>query len=381
MLLLNAQKLERILTDRIEKDISEGTLIGASCAVMQGDDYVCKVIKGAANPKTMEPLCEGSIFRLASMTKLLTVAGLLLFIEQGKISYDTQISDFFPGFKEKWIAHIDENRHLVRDKKASVPISALHLFTHTSGLGSGMAGDLQRERLSEEQKATVASIVDFYQNEAVLDFEPGSECAYSALAAFDVMARIIELLSGMGFDEYLKKYIFDPLEMKDTTFVPSDEQWRRMVAMHDIADGKAVAAEWGRAIFPGIPKTNMCGGGGLVSTMGDYCNFAKMLMEGGTYKKRRILAEESVRAMGTQKIPDRFGEATTWGIGCMVYKNFPPMPKGCFGWSGAWGTHMWVDPANNIGAVYMRNSAFAGGAGAETARNFEKDVYSAATSR
>jgi len=151
-----------------------------------------------------------------------------------------------------------------------------------------------------------------------------------------------------------------------------------MVAMHDRAGGKAVAADWGRAVFPGNPKTNMCGGGGLVSTLEDYCRFVRMLMAGGVYRGNRVLAEESVKAMGTQRIADQYtGGGTTWGAGCMVYKNFPPVPAGCFGWSGAWGTHMWVDPANRIGAVYLRNSVFAGGAGAVTARNFEKDVYSA----
>ena len=378
MLLLNAQKLEKVLNGRIEKDISEKTLIGASCAVMQGGEVICKVIKGAAHPETAEPLREDSIFRLASMTKLLTVAGLLLQIEQNKITYETKISDFFPGFNNKWIAHVDENKNIIRDKKAGAPILIRHLLTHTGGLGSGPAGDLQRERLSEAQKATVASVTDFYQNEAVLDFEPGSALAYSALAAFDIMARIIELLSDMGFDEYLKKYIFDPLGTKDMTFTPSDGQWARMVAMHDNINGKPVALDWGKIIFPGLPQTNMCGGGGLVSTLDDYCRFVRMLMAGGIYNGNEILAEGSVKAMGTQQIPDSLASVDiTWGAGCMIYKNFPPVPPGCFGWSGAWGTHMWVDPANNIGAVYMRNSVFGGGAGAETARNFEKDVYSA----
>ena len=380
MAYLNAEKLEQILSRRIDTDITEKTLIGASCSVMCGEDRICTVIKGVAHPETLAPLREDHIFRLASMTKLLTVAGLLLLTEKIKLTFDTKISKFFPGFKQKWVAHADENNRIVFDKKSSVPITVHHLVTHTSGLGSGAAGDLQRERLSERQKATVGSIVDFYENEAVLDFEPGRAWGYSALAAFDVMARIIELCSDMGFDEYLKKHIFEPIEASDMTFAPSDEQWSRMVAMHDCMDGKAVAANWGKKVLPNLPETYFCGGGGLVSSLGDYCNFVKMLMSGGIYKSRRVLSEQSVFAMGTARLADKYpglSSGISWGAGCMIYKNFPPLPAGCFGWSGAWGTHMWVDPANNLGAVYMRNSAFSGGAGAATARNFEKDVYSA----
>lgn len=377
------KKLERILEDRIDKDISEKTLIGASCAVLSKKGRICTVTKGVSDPNTMAPLGESHIFRLASMTKLLTVAGLLLQIESGKISFDTEISKFFPGFGEKWIARADKDSGLVFDKKSSVPITIRHLVTHTSGLGSGPAGDYQRGQLTGEQKATVASIVEFYENEAVLDFEPGRAWGYSALAAFDVMARIIELCSDMGFDRYMKKYIFDPLEADDMTFLPSEEQWGRIVAMHDkTPEGKAIAADWGKTVLPGLPATNFCGGGGLVSTLEDYCRFVLMLMSGGVYKGCRILSEQSVESMGSQMLPEPYpglSSGISWGAGCMIYKNFPPLPAGCFGWSGAWGTHMWIDPVNNIGAVYMRNSAFAEGAGAATARNFEKDVYAAVT--
>lgn len=377
---LDMEKLGRTLECRIDKDISEKTLVGASCAVIAGG-RVHAVRKGAASPDTMEPLREDHIFRLASMTKLLTVAGLLLQIEAGKLGFGTEVSEFFPGFRQKWVAHADENDRLVFDRKSEAPMTVHHLVTHTGGLGSGPAGDLQRRRLTGQQKATVAHIVDFYEREAVLDFEPGSAWGYSGLAAFDLMARIIELCSDMAFDQYLKKYIFDPIEANDMTFAPTEGQWARMVAMHDNVGGKAVAApSWERTVLPGVPETNFCGGGGLVSTLGDYCNFVRMLMAGGVYKGRRVLAAQSVGAMGTQRLPDKYpglSSGISWGAGCMIYKNFPPMPSGCFGWSGAWGTHMWIDPVNDIGAVYMRNSAFAEGAGAATARNFEKDVYEA----
>jgi CubicO group peptidase (beta-lactamase class C family) len=392
MLKLNAEKLEKVLIERISNDINENTLIGASCAVIQGDERVCTVIKGVSNPETNEPLQVNNIFRIASMTKLITIAGLLKLIERGNVTYDTRVSDFFPGFKKSKLAHIDvdytklksldeiKGKQIIIDGNVKTPMTIHHLVTHTNGLGSGLAGMIQAESLMMENKTSLKSIVDFYQNEGIMDFEPGSVWAYSGLAAFDVIGRIIEILSDMEFSDYINKHILTPLEMTDTAFQLTDEQWTRVVAIHDNKDGKAVSLDWGKSTINNYPATNPVPGGGLFSTLNDFCNFVKMLLDRGIYGGQRILNEESVAAMGTQRISDTLPgvkPGTSWGVGCLIYKNFSPMPVGSFGWSGALGTHMWVDPANKIGAVYMRNSIFAGGAEAITARNFESDVYSA----
>jgi CubicO group peptidase (beta-lactamase class C family) len=393
MLTLKKERLVENLTNRIDKDISEGTLIGASCAVIQDGQRVAAVIKGVSDPVTNEPLREDSIFRIASMTKLITIAGLLRLIEQGKLSYNTPVSDFFPGFKSKRLAHIDvdytqlkslddiKGKPIIIDGESKAPMTIHHLVTHTNGLGSGLAGMAQISAMPHEMKGTLKSIVDFYEREAVLDFEPGSYWAYSGLAAFDVIGRIIEILSGLSYEEYIKLHILDPLGMVDTAFNPTVGQRSRMVSLHNVEDGKVTTMDFGDNIIGDLPPTNPVPGGGLVSTIGDFCNFITMLLGKGQFNGKQVLSAESVQAMGTQRIPDDLlgvKPGMTWGVGCTIYKDFPPMPPGCFGWSGAWGTHMWVDPTHRIGAIYMRNSYFAGGAEAVTARTFEKDVYAAA---
>ena len=165
--------------------------------------------------------------------------------------------------------------------------------------------------------------------------------------------------------------------MKDTTFVPSEEQWARMIKMHDLVDGKAVEGFIPKGyVSRDIPCTNYLGGGGLVSTLGDYWNFAEMLLGGGVFKGRRVISEESVRALSSPQIPEELQPGVArWGLAMRVVVGEHRRPVGSYGWSGAYGTHFWVDPENKITAVYMKNSFYDGGSGAKTSAEFEKDVY------
>jgi CubicO group peptidase (beta-lactamase class C family) len=130
-------------------------------------------------------------------------------------------------------------------------------------------------------------------------------------------------------------------------------------------------------IFENIPVTQCCGGAGLASTLDDYVIFGEMLTHGGTYHGLRILSPESVKKMGSVQVTDAImPPPQQWGLGVRVITadNYQ-MPKDCFGWSGAYGTHYWSDPANKITAIYMKNSGYDGGSGALTSFLYEQDVY------
>ena len=141
----------------------------------------------------------------------------------------------------------------------------------------------------------------------------------------------------------------------------------------------------GRRNFDAFPASYPSGSAGLMGTLSDYSRFAQMLLGEGELDGARILEAESVRAMRTPQLraekTEGVGETETWGLGMRVITAEPgenqPMTKGCFGWSGAYGTHFWVDPGKKLTAVYMRNMTTAGGSGAGTAREFEQDVYAA----
>ena len=232
--------------------------------------------------------------------------------------------------------------------------------------------------MTEVDKETLDSSIDYYIKTG-LDFEPGSMQAYSGTGAFDVLTKIIELVTGEDYLQFLDREIFKPCDMVDTTFILSDQQAERLVDMHYKKDGQNSLFQMvSGCTFENFPATHYLGGAGLLSTLRDYCNFAKMLLNKGKVSGGRILKEESVQMLGSQQISrDIMPGETQWGLGVRVITDntHPFLPKGCFGWSGAYGPHFWIDPDNNIFAVYMKNSRFDGGASNESARNFESAVY------
>ncbi len=324
---------------------------------------------------------EGTLFRLASMTKPITTVAVMLLVEAGLIALDDEVRRYLPAFNEMWVGRLTADG-IERVCKAE-PITIRHLLAHASGLGSGPVGDWADAHRPAEGLRDLAGGVDYYAS-VPLDFAPATAHAYSAVFGFDVLARIVEIVAGTAFDKFLKTEIFDKLGMVDTTFTPTEEQWKRLVAMHTVKDGAAtVAPMTPNAIFFNIPTHYFCGGAGLAGTMRDYTRFARMLLERGTLDGKRLLKEETVAQMATPQItacnaPDA---REAWGLGMRVITRDQSggLPVSSYGWSGAFGTHFWVDPVNEISGIYMKNSRVDGGAGASTARSFEKDVYASLT--
>lgn len=156
-----------------------------------------------------------------------------------------------------------------------------------------------------------------------------------------------------------------------------------MIGMHQKRDGKACILKMpeGR-VFANTPVTHFLGGSGLASTLPDYMNFAQMLLAQGVFKGRRVLSAEAVREMATPRMDlDVTGRDHTqqWGLGVRVIAGagYRRLPVGAYGWSGACGTHFFLDPVNRIAAVYMKNSVSDGGSGARSAANFEEDIFAA----
>ena len=181
---------------------------------------------------------------------------------------------------------------------------------------------------------------------------------------------------------YISKEIFEPLGMTDTTFIPTEEQWSRFIPMHTRTevDGVGISGDGPThpgSIFENFPLTWFSGGAGLCSTLPDYVKFAEMLLnEGRLPDGTQLVPAELIRDMATPCVPFEIMPARErWGLGVRVITEEHWMPKTCFGWSGAYGSHFWVDPVNKITAVYMKNSRYDGGAGSQTSGHFEQDVY------
>ncbi len=374
------------LDARAADDLAEARIGGIGMCVMQGGQVLYRKYHGKTSYTTGEALTEENgdrtMFRLASMSKPVTAVATLIQVSRGLMDLDEPIEKLLPAFADMNIGTLDEAGNIVVTGKAQTKLTPRLLLNHTNGVGSLEVGAKQIDAMTKEEKQDVAHVVDCISR-SVLAFEPASAQMYSPLWAFDVLARMIELTSELDFATFLKQNIFDPCGMTDTTFVPTDDQWSRMITMHARVEENGTFHSGDSSMVPGCvfgdcPTTWYSGGAGLASTLPDYVRFADMLRRGGvTEDGTRILPAELVREMGTPQVPEHimpFGER--WGLGVRVIMPIHPwMPADCFGWSGAYGTHFWVDPTNDLIAVLMRNSSYDGGAGAQAACNFEKDVY------
>ena len=366
---INCEKLRENIEKRMAKDLAECNVNGASVLVMQNGKTVYRNIFGLAS--------NDSLYRMASMTKPVTAVAVMTLYDKKLLSIEDPVEKYLPEFSDLCIVEADDNNHIIKSSYVKNIPTIKHLLTHTSGILAGRSGAVYLEKMTPEDDRTLSSAVKFY-SECGLDFEPFSKQEYSATAAFDVLAKIVETVSGQDYNEYLQQYIFRPLNMKDTTFVPSQDQWNRIIPMHDRINGhNAEGITYKGCVFEKTPVTHYLGGAGLISSLEDYSAFANMLLGEGELSGTRILSEDSVKLISQAHVPREIMDMRErWGLGVRVItKENYKLPVGTFGWSGAYGTHFWVDPKNMITAVYLKNSRFDGGSGAVTSENFESDVF------
>ncbi len=374
---LNINELKKKIENRINTDIKEGNISSAACLVMQDSEVLYEGTFGVKTPGTDIPLSADAIFRLASMTKPITAVAAMILVDRGLLSITDKVSTYIPEFANMHISELSSDGKLLGSHPAKNEITIKNLLSHSSGVGTGNTQMLPEGGRAAHQKKTLCEAVMAY-SEALLDFEPETNAAYSPFGAFDVMARIIEIVSGTEYEEFLKKEIFEPCKMVDTTFEPTPTQWDRMITMHNKVDGKSVIGNtWDGCVFTNVPTSHKLGGAGLISTLADYKNFAQMLANGGEIFGKRIVSKETISEMSKRQLTkDANPCGDIWGLGVRVVydESGCALPNGCFGWSGAFGTHFWVDPENKVIGIYMKNSNYDGGSGAVTSSNFEKDV-------
>ena len=373
---IDEKKLKENIRKRAEADFRCGKIGGAAFFVRQRNQTLCYDFYGYKTADRKSVLSEDCLFRLASMTKPIVTIAIMREVEKGNLSLFDKVETFLPEFADMSIGKV-ENGKVVITGKAKNSLRILHLLTHTSGLDCGELGDFLKNSISEKDNCNLDSAVLYYAKNP-LAFEPYTQSQYSGTVAFDVLLRILEIVSGKTAQEYFQSEIFLPLKMTDTTFEPSPEQWDRLVEMHDYQNGASTFVKMKEnCIFEDIPVTHRCGGAGLISSLGDYARFATMLLNGGELDGVRILQKNTVRSFSKAHIPESLISCNNWSLGMRVieYDDYDPLASGSYGWSGSYGTHFWVDPVNKVAAVYMKNSMYEGGAGARTAVNFEKDVF------
>ncbi len=363
---LSSERLQRI-NQMIQRHIDSQDVTGAVTLVARRGRVVHLEAQGVMDLDSKKPMPKDAIFRIASMSKPVAGVAIMMLLEEGKLTLLDPVSKFIPQFKGMKVAvaqpappppSADNNAAdpAFYTVPATREITIRDLLTHTSGLVSGPISTAEQRKIARQPNETLA---DFIPRLAAtpLEFQPGSRWSYSPLAAFDTLGRIVEIASGQSFDQFLRTRLFDPLGMNDTSFYPAEALMPRVVGSYQKTE-KGLQPRQNPNFLSS--RTYFSGGGGLMSTAPDYAQFALMLANGGEWNGKRFLSPRTVALMASVHAPDTLpGRRTGEGFGLSVrviqdsVGGNIRISNGGFGWSGAFGTHFWVDPKEKIAAILM----------------------------
>ena len=389
---LSTDRLKRV-AELVQRHISAGSFTGAVTLVARNGRIAHHEAHGLMDLDAKKPMVKDGIFRIMSMTKPVVGVAILMMMEEGKVRLQDPVSKFVPEWKNMTVGVPQPAAPGARAGGAApagraggppaepryytVPVErevqVRDLLTHTSGVVSGTISNFANRAVAAGPKETLADYIPRL-GKVPLEFQPGTRWAYSAAAGFDVLSRIVEVASGMPIDRFLKQRLFDPLEMKDTSYIVPAGNPRLVTLYTRGADGLRPGQN------PGFMNgVYFSGGGGLVSTAADYAQFALMLVNGGELNGVRILSPRLVELMGSVFAPDTLPgrpRGESYGLSVRVV-NDPVarnsfLSEGSFGWSGAFGTHFWVDRKEKLIAVAMTQTS-----NQEFLRDFENMVLQA----
>ena len=360
----------------MRRHFDSGTIQGAVTAVARRGKVVHFEAYGLMDAARGRAMQADAIFRMASSSKPVLAVAAMILIEEGMLHPGDEVAAYLPQFAQMQVAVLTESAASAdgdtekaifakgakgeapeyRLVPAERPITIHHLLTHTSGIDGGGLGSAVTVLPDPGPEATLASRVPQYAGMA-LDFQPGATWGYSPRVGHDVVARVIEIVSGLPYDQFVRERIFEPLGMTDTHFfLPPEKESRRVV----IRGIDAKAKNWDRE------TRYVSASGGLSGTAADYLRFEQMLANGGALFGNRILSPQSVAALSRNQVGDLFqwnGKQPGMGFGYAVAVVLDPAAansargQGAFGWAGAFGTTTWTDPAHEIAAVLMLQQA------------------------
>lgn len=346
-------------TGYLQNEIEDEKIAGAVSLVVKDGKVLHQGAWGFSDKEAGTKMNEDQIFHIMSMTKpIVSVAAMMLW-EEGKFKLDDPISKYIDGF---------ENLRVTTDASKgkdgpTVPANSIptirQLFSHTAGFSHGLGGntldnDIAKALYYVPQKDITSRVKTL--TELPLIAQPGDKWSYSASP--DVLALLIEKLSGEPVDEFIKEKIFDPLNMEDTGYNMSVEQAARMPKLYKIVDGELVrdmtqAPANGQTVFGGTH--------GMLSTASDYAKFCEMLLNGGKANGHRLLKKKTLALMTSPNIGKaQYASGETFGLGFGISTATPEDglgSKGQFYWSGAYSTFFFVDPANKMYAILMTQTS------------------------
>lgn len=363
-------RLARIETHLRSRYIDPGKIAGAQVAIMRCGEVAYFESFGFADLGRDSPVADDTIWRLYSMTKPITGVAMMTLYEQGHFQLDDPIHRWIPEWRDMTVSQADGHggtRVVPADRAPTIK----DILSHTSGIGYGPENrDLDLEQGAWRENHDLASLATAF-GEWPLRFQPGTQWLYSH--GMDVAARIIEIISGKPYDQYLQEAIFDPLGMLDTGFFVREDQVDRFSVCYARNSRKELFVLDDPTTSNYLTKPKFLnGGGGLVGTTRDYLRFCSMLANGGELDGTRILARKTIELMASNHLagdgemsdfalPTGYGEVgfEGTGFGLTVAVGKGPQASGVVGsvgefrWGGAASTTFWVDPSEDLAVVFM----------------------------
>jgi CubicO group peptidase (beta-lactamase class C family) len=338
--------------------VDSHSLAGAVTLVANKDRVLGLEAIGFADIAANKPLRTDAVFWIASMSKPITATALMMLVDEGKVHLDDPVEKYLPEFKGQWLIAEQDKEHMVL-RKPNHPPTVRQILSHTSGMPFRSA--------LEEPKLDQSPLRDTARSYAMtpLQTEPGTKFQYSN-AGINTAGRIIEVVSGMPYEEFLDKRLFGPLGMKDTTFWPNEDQVARLAKSYTPNKDKTDLVETtiSQLQYPLTDrKRQPMPGGGLFSTASDVGRFCQMILNGGVYKEKRYLSEEAIKQMTSKQTGDALKE--TYGLGWST-------GGGTFGHGGAMATNMTIDPKRGLITVWMVQHAGFPGNGDKSHGAFRK---------
>ena len=357
---LSHLRLQR-MSDAFKREIDKGTLPGATVMVARRGQIGWFEALGRQNPAASTPMALNSIFRIFSMTKPIVSVGIMMLIEDGHFLLGDPVAKFIPEFADQKVGVENNGRlDLVPVKRA---MTVQDLLRHTSGITYDHTGNSLVQQLYQQSRLRSRKITNAEHAALVagmpLVCQPGAEWNYSR--STDILGRIIEVVSGKSLSAFLTEQILAPLQMAETAFHTGADNAGRLAEPFptDPWNGDKVQ------LFNMLEKPVMqSGGGGLVSTTMDYARFCQMLLNGGVLDGTRIIGRKTLQLMASDHLAPHVkvdsplmpaGHGFGLGFAVRTHQGLAPFPgsPGQFFWSGMAGTFFWIDPAEDLFAVFM----------------------------
>jgi len=357
---LSPARLQR-MSDAFKREIDKGTVPGVTVMVARRGQIGWFEAIGRQNPATSQPMSHNTIFRIFSMTKPIVSLGIMMLLEDGHFLLNEPVAKFIPEFAKQKVG-IEHNGRLEL-VALQRPMTIQDLLRHTSGITYDHTGNSLVQQLYQQSRLRSRKITNAEHAAMVAELplicQPGAEWNYSR--STDILGRIIEIVSGKTLGAFLTERILAPLQMAETAFFTGEENAGRLAEPFptDPWSGEKVQ------LFNMLDKPAMeSGGGGLVSTTMDYARFCQMLLDGGTLDGTRLIGRKTLELMASDHLGPSVAIKGTlltpghgFGLGFAVrtqqgIASFPGS-IGQFFWSGMGGTFFWIDPKEELFAIFM----------------------------